>query len=403
MSSPGPAWAAAVGEVPGVQVHAGEGAADDLRAIGRIAAEGGGRPRRRLRRRRDPARGARRPAGRAAHRDRDHLDGRPRGPALRLQDARAARAHHLRRLALPRRAQPDRHVPRRGQGLARRPRRRPARSPSGWPRSSRPGRRPTGRRSWPSSRSTGTGCSRCPRWTGERGEPAPAARGSSTRSRCRRRTPPSSSAGARWRPTTSPRCCSSASSARACTSSASHLRSLFWARPLSPAALERAAADILEHDEDRELLNSAVKGSDGFFTTFFVSTYSKYIARWAASRGHDAEPGHDHLRRRRRAGRRRLRDRRAPRDGGGRAAPVLRLRARLRRRPARPLHAPVLQARRLARLDLRPHEGVRRVRRACDRREPDRRSRCGCWRAPRWRCRPPATGSTSPIPPRSTR
>ena len=66
---------------------------------------------------------------------------------------------------------------------------------------------------------------------------------------------------------------------------ASHLRSLFWARPLSPAALDRAAASILEHDEDRELLNSAVKGSDGFFTTFFVSTYSKYIARWAARRG----------------------------------------------------------------------------------------------------------------------
>ncbi len=66
---------------------------------------------------------------------------------------------------------------------------------------------------------------------------------------------------------------------------ASHLRSLFWARPGSPVALQRAADDILEHDEDRELLNSAVKGSDGFFTTFFVSTYSRYIARWAARRG----------------------------------------------------------------------------------------------------------------------
>jgi Family of unknown function (DUF5941)/CDP-alcohol phosphatidyltransferase len=66
---------------------------------------------------------------------------------------------------------------------------------------------------------------------------------------------------------------------------ASRLRSLFWARPTSPAALQRAAEEILEHDEDRELLNSAVKGSDGFFTTFFVSTYSKYIARWAAQRG----------------------------------------------------------------------------------------------------------------------
>ncbi len=66
---------------------------------------------------------------------------------------------------------------------------------------------------------------------------------------------------------------------------ASRLRSLFWARPGSSQALERAAEEIVEHDEDRELLNSAVKGSDGFFTTFFVSTYSKYIARWTARRG----------------------------------------------------------------------------------------------------------------------
>jgi len=66
---------------------------------------------------------------------------------------------------------------------------------------------------------------------------------------------------------------------------ASRLRSLFWARPGGPAALEHAAAEIGEHDEDRELLNSAVKGADGFFTTFFVSTYSKYIARWCARRG----------------------------------------------------------------------------------------------------------------------
>jgi phosphatidylglycerophosphate synthase len=39
------------------------------------------------------------------------------------------------------------------------------------------------------------------------------------------------------------------------------------------------------YDEDRVLLDSAVKASDGFFTTFFVSPYSRYIARWAARRG----------------------------------------------------------------------------------------------------------------------
>jgi phosphatidylglycerophosphate synthase len=32
-------------------------------------------------------------------------------------------------------------------------------------------------------------------------------------------------------------------------------------------------------------LDAAVKSVDGFFTTFFVSPYSKYIARWAARRG----------------------------------------------------------------------------------------------------------------------
>ena len=63
------------------------------------------------------------------------------------------------------------------------------------------------------------------------------------------------------------------------------LRRLFWARPLSAAAVARAEVDILDYDEDKVLLDSAVKASDGFFTTFFVSTYSRYIARWAARRG----------------------------------------------------------------------------------------------------------------------
>ncbi len=32
-------------------------------------------------------------------------------------------------------------------------------------------------------------------------------------------------------------------------------------------------------------LDAAVKAEDGFFTTFFVSTYSRYLARWSARRG----------------------------------------------------------------------------------------------------------------------
>jgi hypothetical protein len=65
----------------------------------------------------------------------------------------------------------------------------------------------------------------------------------------------------------------------------SHLRRLYWNRPLTAAGAARAADEIEEIDEDRVLLDSAVKGTDGFFTTFFVSPYSRYIARWAARRG----------------------------------------------------------------------------------------------------------------------
>jgi phosphatidylglycerophosphate synthase len=65
----------------------------------------------------------------------------------------------------------------------------------------------------------------------------------------------------------------------------SHLRSLFWARPLSEDAIAAARERIAHHDEDAALLKSAVKASDGFFTTFFVSPYSRYIARWCAHRG----------------------------------------------------------------------------------------------------------------------
>ena len=67
--------------------------------------------------------------------------------------------------------------------------------------------------------------------------------------------------------------------------SGSHARKLFWTRPLSRDAAAEAESDIERVDEDRVLLDSAVKGSDGFFTTFFVSPYSKYIARWCAHRG----------------------------------------------------------------------------------------------------------------------
>lgn len=65
----------------------------------------------------------------------------------------------------------------------------------------------------------------------------------------------------------------------------SHLRRLFWSRPLSQLGIERARQRIADFDEDAALRASAVKASDGFFTTYLVSPYSQFIARWCARRG----------------------------------------------------------------------------------------------------------------------
>jgi phosphatidylglycerophosphate synthase len=59
------------------------------------------------------------------------------------------------------------------------------------------------------------------------------------------------------------------------------LRGMVWERPGGEAAIAQAA----NVDEDNVLLDSAVKSVDGFFTTFFVSPYSRHVARWAARRG----------------------------------------------------------------------------------------------------------------------
>ncbi len=64
-----------------------------------------------------------------------------------------------------------------------------------------------------------------------------------------------------------------------------YLRELFWARPFVQERADAAALRLAAIDEDKVLLDSAVKASDGFFTTFFVSPYSKYLARWCARRG----------------------------------------------------------------------------------------------------------------------
>jgi hypothetical protein len=59
-------------------------------------------------------------------------------------------------------------------------------------------------------------------------------------------------------------------------------RTQFWARPLSKADAASAAERLAGYDEERARLDAAVKAQDGFFTTFFVSSYSRYVARAAA-------------------------------------------------------------------------------------------------------------------------
>lgn len=63
------------------------------------------------------------------------------------------------------------------------------------------------------------------------------------------------------------------------------LRGFAWARPTDRAGAERAVARLTEVDEEQARVDAAVKPDDGWFGTFFVSPYSKYLARAAARRG----------------------------------------------------------------------------------------------------------------------
>lgn len=69
------------------------------------------------------------------------------------------------------------------------------------------------------------------------------------------------------------------------TMRSAYRRELYWRRPNSIADAVTARKQLDTIDEQKELLDSSVKSDDGFFTTFFVSPYSKYIARWTARRG----------------------------------------------------------------------------------------------------------------------
>ncbi|MGP8297584.1 DUF5941 domain-containing protein [Streptomyces inhibens] len=63
------------------------------------------------------------------------------------------------------------------------------------------------------------------------------------------------------------------------------LGSLVATVALTPAQREDAREAVAAVDDEAVRLRTAVKSRDGFFTTFCVSPYSRYLARWCARRG----------------------------------------------------------------------------------------------------------------------
>ncbi|MFI9766707.1 DUF5941 domain-containing protein [Streptomyces sp. NPDC052415] len=63
------------------------------------------------------------------------------------------------------------------------------------------------------------------------------------------------------------------------------LGSLVAEVPADPQARNEARQAVAAVDDEAVRLKSAVKARDGFFTTFCISPYSRYLARWCARRG----------------------------------------------------------------------------------------------------------------------
>lgn len=55
--------------------------------------------------------------------------------------------------------------------------------------------------------------------------------------------------------------------------------------PTDPQQRNEARQAVLAVDDEAVRLRSAVKARDGFFTTYCISPYSRYLARWCARRG----------------------------------------------------------------------------------------------------------------------
>ncbi|WP_333773249.1 DUF5941 domain-containing protein [Streptomyces sp. IBSBF 3136] len=63
------------------------------------------------------------------------------------------------------------------------------------------------------------------------------------------------------------------------------LGSLVAVVPADPQTRNEARQAVAAVDDEAVRLKSAVKSRDGFFTTFCISPYSRYLARWCARRG----------------------------------------------------------------------------------------------------------------------
>ncbi|WP_432140733.1 DUF5941 domain-containing protein [Streptomyces sp. bgisy084] len=63
------------------------------------------------------------------------------------------------------------------------------------------------------------------------------------------------------------------------------LGSLVATVALTPAQREGAREAVAAVDDEAVRLRTAVKSRDGFFTTYAISPYSRYLARWCARRG----------------------------------------------------------------------------------------------------------------------
>ena len=63
------------------------------------------------------------------------------------------------------------------------------------------------------------------------------------------------------------------------------LGSLVAVVPADPQAPNEARQAVAAVDDEAVRLKSAVKSRDGFFTTYCISPYSRYLARWCARRG----------------------------------------------------------------------------------------------------------------------